>query len=97
MSDLDKNYFNLYACEYDIPTGGTGIVAAYAPMTAPIHVGDDVIVASGVKAKVRAELFASKDSDICNFINLLICGKPIRITEKIYHEKINYHDEQEGD
>lgn len=94
----NSNYFNLYACEYEIPTGGTGIVVAYAPVTAPVHVGDDVIVESGVKAKVRAELFVMKDSDVCKFINLLIDGKPIRITEKIRHEKINYHDdEQEGD
>lgn len=100
MSDIDKNYCNLYVCEYKIPCDATGTVAAYAPVSAPIHVGDEVILASlasGIKAKVIAELFVSKGSDVCKFINLLINGEPVRVVEKIYHEKINYHDEQEGD
>ena len=98
MSDIDKNYCNLYVCEYKIPCDATGTVAAYAPIYAPIHVGDEVILASGITAKVLVELFVDKSSDVCKFVNLLINGKPIRVVEKIHHEKIHYHDEeQEGD
>ena len=99
MSEIGKNYCNLYVCEYKVPLDNdtTGTVAAYAPISAPIHVGDEVILASGINAKVVVELFVDKNSDVCKFVNLLIHGKPIRIVEKIYHEKINYHDEQEGD
>lgn len=100
MSNLDKNYFNLYVCEYKVPfdNDATGTVVAYAPLSSPIHVDDEVILASDIKARVTAELFVEKNSDICKFVNLLINGKPIRVVEKIHHEKIHYHDdEQEGD